>query len=167
MNLAGPTGPHSISCALSVSALYLLAAPSTSEEARTEIFDRAKAGENVPVAVVKKIIAGKKANNKADKKRKAINARPLPDIVDGCTAVVRRRIEDTILELNRYTPKKRRASLERLFAALTNIIAGLEHKALPAAEEDAAEVEKRKSLYEAAQNGSEPVAALLKVEAAS
>jgi hypothetical protein len=153
---------------ISISALYLLAAPSTSEEARTEILGRAKAGENVPVAAVKKIIAGKRANNKADVKRKTINAKPLPDIVDGCIAVVRRRIEDTVLELNRYTPKKRHASLERLFAGLTDTITDLEHKTLPAAEENAAMVaEKGKALSRGTEKGSEPVTAVLKQETAA
>jgi ribosomal protein S14 len=39
-----------------VSALYLLAAPSTPKEARTEVIERAQAGETVPVAEVKRTI---------------------------------------------------------------------------------------------------------------
>jgi hypothetical protein len=112
---------------------------------------------------VKKAIAG----DKVIAKRKTINAKPLPDIVDGCVATVRRRIEDTVLELNRPRAKKCRPELERLFAALADAIADLERKALPAEEETAAEAAKCKALYQAAENGSEAVAALLKVEAAS
>jgi hypothetical protein len=62
-----------------------------------------------------------------------------------CIAAVHRRIEDTVLEINRYGPSKRRAQLERLFAGLTDIVEDLERKALPAGEEAAAEVEKPKS----------------------
>jgi hypothetical protein len=44
---------------LPISALYLLAAPSTPETARTEIVDRAKAGESFSVEDIKKAIANK------------------------------------------------------------------------------------------------------------
>jgi hypothetical protein len=44
-----------------LSSLYLLAAPSTPDEVRTEIFERVKAGETVSVAGVKDAIAGAKA----------------------------------------------------------------------------------------------------------
>jgi hypothetical protein len=144
-----------------VSALYLLAAPGTPEQARFEVVERAKAGEIVPVTDVKKTIAGKKSNSKSNGKQKTINAKPLPDVVDGCIAVVRRRIEDTVVELSRHSAK-RRAQLERLFAALTDAITDLERKVLPAADGDAAvSAEKRKAIYQSAENGSEPVAALL------
>jgi len=42
---------------LPISGLYLLAAPSTPPEARDEIVERAKAGETIPVAEVKRTIA--------------------------------------------------------------------------------------------------------------
>jgi hypothetical protein len=42
---------------LPVSALYLLAAPSTPEEARAEVIARAEAGERMPVAEVKRVVA--------------------------------------------------------------------------------------------------------------
>jgi hypothetical protein len=45
---------------LPLSGLYLLAAPSTSDEARTEIIERAQAGERVPVAEVKRTIEAAK-----------------------------------------------------------------------------------------------------------
>jgi hypothetical protein len=44
---------------LPVSALYLLAAPSTSEDARAEIIARAEAGEAIPVAEVKRVVRGR------------------------------------------------------------------------------------------------------------
>jgi hypothetical protein len=44
-----------------ISALYLLAAPSTPEEARTEIIERVEAGEPVSVAEVKQTIAAQRA----------------------------------------------------------------------------------------------------------
>src|SRR5262249_44039327 len=47
---------------LPVTALYLLAAPSTPETLRAEILDRAKAGEDVFVEDVKKAIAGAKTD---------------------------------------------------------------------------------------------------------
>jgi Protein of unknown function (DUF3102) len=142
---------------LPVSVLHLLAAPSTPEPVRTEILNLAKAGKGVSVEDVKAAIADAKFDKapttKAESKSAksaGVNAKPLPDIVDGCVAVVRRRIEDTILELNRRTPPKRRAELERLFAGLADIIADLEQKALPAAEEDvAASAAKGKALYAA------------------
>ena len=42
---------------LPVSSLYLLAAPSTPKEARTEIIQRAEAGEKISGATVKETIA--------------------------------------------------------------------------------------------------------------
>jgi hypothetical protein len=152
---------------ISISALHILAAPSTPEEARDEIIERAKAGENIPVADVKETIARAKTSDKGNRAPRTLNPKPLPDIVDGCIAAVRRRIEDTVLELIRYTPSKRRAQLERLFAALADTITDLERKALPPAEEDAVAIaEKREAFCQAAENGSEPVAALLKQETA-
>jgi len=41
---------------LPLSGLYLLAAPSTPQEARDEIIERAQAGETIPVAEAKRII---------------------------------------------------------------------------------------------------------------
>jgi hypothetical protein len=50
---------------LSVSALYLLSAPSTSDEARTEILERAEAGETIPVKEVKRSVRRKKTDASA------------------------------------------------------------------------------------------------------
>jgi hypothetical protein len=49
---------------LPVSALYLLAAPSTPEAAREEIVKRAKGGERVPVAEVKQVIETEKGKTR-------------------------------------------------------------------------------------------------------
>jgi hypothetical protein len=130
-----------------------------------KIIERARAGENLPVADVKKTIARAKINDKSNRLPRTLNPKPLRDIVDGCIAAVRRRIEDTVLELNRYTPSKRRAQLERLFAGLGGTIQDIENKALAAGGEDAAAIaDKRKALSQTAEKSSEPVAALLKEE---
>jgi hypothetical protein len=60
---------------LPMSALYLLAAPSTPEEARTEIIDRAAAGEPVSSDEVKETIA----RAKQEKDGENVNAKPEPD----------------------------------------------------------------------------------------
>jgi hypothetical protein len=53
---------------LPVSALYLLAAPSTPESARGEIMQRAKGGETLPVAEVKKIVDKHKPARRREQK---------------------------------------------------------------------------------------------------
>jgi hypothetical protein len=63
---------------LPASALYLIAAPTTSETVRTEVIERARAGEKVFVADVKKAIAGTRTN----KVPKTINANPVSDVVN-------------------------------------------------------------------------------------
>jgi hypothetical protein len=55
---------------LPLSGLYLLAAPSTPQEARDEIIERAQAGETVPVAEVKRIIEDTKDRKQPSSKRK-------------------------------------------------------------------------------------------------
>jgi Protein of unknown function (DUF3102) len=57
---------------LPVSALYLLAAPSTPDAARDEIIERAKAGEAMPVKKVKRVIEAAKGKGKT--KRRASKA---------------------------------------------------------------------------------------------
>jgi hypothetical protein len=59
-----------------VSALYLLAAPSTPKEARTEVIERAQAGETVPVAEVKRTIERTKGRKLASSKRKPTTKPP-------------------------------------------------------------------------------------------
>jgi Protein of unknown function (DUF3102) len=57
---------------LSVSALYLLAAPSTPEAARTEVIERAKAGETLAVAEVKRVV------ERAKGRQQSAHKPPLP-----------------------------------------------------------------------------------------
>src|SRR5262249_46758360 len=54
-------------------ALYLLAAPSTPQEARDEIIERAEAGETVPVAEVNRTI--KRAKGRKQRSSKSRNSR--------------------------------------------------------------------------------------------
>jgi Protein of unknown function (DUF3102) len=56
---------------LPVSSLYLLAAPSTHDEARESIIARAQAGEALPIAEVKRVIADKRARQQAKAERRA------------------------------------------------------------------------------------------------
>jgi len=53
---------------LPISGLYLLAAPSTPEPAKTEILERAAAGEDLPIAEVKRVVKKHKASKPAKKK---------------------------------------------------------------------------------------------------
>jgi hypothetical protein len=130
---------------LPVTALYLLAAPSTPETLRTEILERAKAGNGVSVEDVKEAIADGKTD-----KAPSVNAKPLPDIVDGCVAAVRRRIEDTVTQIRSRHKNKSRQRIERLFAALTDTLTDLEHKVLPSTEDDADASAARRKLHYAA-----------------
>src|SRR5262249_50333850 len=81
---------------LPVSTLYLIAAPGTPDAARNEIIDRATAGEPITREIAQEVIANTKGA------ASAVNAKPLPDIVDGCTAAVRRRIADTVVEIRNH-----------------------------------------------------------------
>jgi hypothetical protein len=133
---------------LPVTALYLLAAPSTPEAVRTEILGRAKTGDDVSVEDVKEAIAGTRA-------ARSVNAKPLPDIADGCVAAVHRRIEDAITEIQSRYKGKSRTKIERLFAALTDTLADLEHKTLPPAKDDTGtSAAERKAHYAAIEDRS-------------
>jgi hypothetical protein len=59
---------------LSVSALYLLAAPSTPEAAQTEVIERAKAGETLPIAEVKRVVEQAKGREQPANKRNGKSA---------------------------------------------------------------------------------------------
>jgi hypothetical protein len=59
---------------LPVSAIYLLAAPSTPIEARTEIIEAAKAGESIPIAKVKTAIARARGRPSTSKPKTAPSA---------------------------------------------------------------------------------------------
>src|SRR5262249_52299428 len=65
---------------LPVSAIYLLAAPSTPEPAKTEIIERAKAGEAVRVTEVKRVVERHKPPSSKPRKAKRAKAagRPQP-----------------------------------------------------------------------------------------
>jgi hypothetical protein len=65
-----------------VSSLYLLAAPSTPEEVRDEIFDRAEAGERISATEAKKAIAGKRAPGQARLSQNAAEKIPAPIITN-------------------------------------------------------------------------------------
>ena len=52
---------------LPISAIYLLATPSTPEAAKIEIVERAQAGEPLPVAEIKHLVQKHRANGKAHK----------------------------------------------------------------------------------------------------
>jgi hypothetical protein len=58
---------------VSISALYLLAAPSTPEEVRAEIIKRAEAGENLPIAEIKRTIKSSKKPATPKKTRSEAN----------------------------------------------------------------------------------------------
>src|SRR5262249_30662568 len=58
--------------------LYLLAAPSTPQEARDEIIERAQAGETIPVAEAKRIIEHAKDQQQPRKRTKPQAAQPPP-----------------------------------------------------------------------------------------
>jgi len=63
---------------LPVSALYLLAAPSTPEPAKTEVIERAQAGEAIPVAEVKRVVERHKPPSRKPSKAKPAKAAPPP-----------------------------------------------------------------------------------------
>src|SRR5262249_47237592 len=94
---------------LPVSALYLLAAPSTPEAAKTEILERAKAGESLPVEEVKRVVdsaKGRKPRNLA----RAMHHRRMKlgdDVVDALknTSLGNARELDELVRLNRGAPK--------------------------------------------------------------
>src|SRR5262249_11170972 len=64
------------------SILYLLAAPSTPQEARDEIIARAEAGEEITVAKTKTAIAKRKRKPNQPSPRKAGKRTPADDIID-------------------------------------------------------------------------------------
>jgi hypothetical protein len=153
---------------LPTTALYVLAAPSTPETARAEILDRAKAGEKFTVESVKDEVAEAKDEvaekakpnpevepkteppTKAKKKSKStsVNPKPLPDIADKCVDAVRRRVEDTVLEIRNHHSAAG-SKLERLFAALTDVVEDIRRKSLVEDESAEASAQKRKADYAA------------------
>jgi gas vesicle protein len=75
---------------LPVSALYLLAAPSTPKEARDKIIERAQAGETIPVAEVKRTIEHAKGRRKA--------AAKVPPKANSRVAQVKERVSERVRE---------------------------------------------------------------------
>jgi Protein of unknown function (DUF3102) len=116
---------------LPLSGLYLLAAPSTPQEARDEIIERAQAGEKIPVAEAKRIIEHAKNQQQPRKRTKPQAAQPPPrDDIGPASAGEAERLRVRIEEL--HADKRR----------LETKIAGLE-----------SEVEEAKA---AAKPGSKP-----------
>jgi Protein of unknown function (DUF3102) len=171
---------------LPVSALYLLAAPSTSDAVRTEILNCAKAGESFSIEKVKEAVAGSKDETVADDKPPCaaetasatpinpapaatshrVNSKPPPDIVNINVEAVRRRIGDAVCELNRRNrgkPTKCRAELERLFVGLIDAVEDFQKQALPPTDEDEAASSKQRKAINTADEG--PVAANAKLTA--
>jgi len=70
---------------LPISALYLLAAPSTPKEARNEISERAKAGEKIKVAEVKRVVEHHKPTATKRKRER----HPAANRIPGCAEVAR------------------------------------------------------------------------------
>jgi len=107
---------------LPVSAIYLLAAPSTPKKASDEVIKRAEAGENVPFAEVKQTIEDAKELAPAPKgrKRPSRKAKPSPSpqsrqnaTVSKKLATYKRRIADLEAERKRLQQSVRKAELER------------------------------------------------------
>jgi len=116
---------------LPISALYLLAAPSTPQEARDEIIELAQAGEKIPVVEAKRIIEHAKNQQQPRKRTKPQAAQPPPrDDIGPASAGEAERLRVRIEEL--HADKRR----------LETKIAGLE-----------SEVEEAKA---AAKPGSKP-----------
>jgi len=116
---------------LPLSGLYLLAAPSTPQEARDEIIERAQAGEKIPVVEAKRIIEHAKNQQQPRKRTKPQAAQPPPrDDIGPASAGEAERLRVRIEEL--HADKRR----------LETKIAGLE-----------SEVEEAKA---AAKPGSKP-----------
>jgi hypothetical protein len=112
---------------LPVSALYLLAAPSTPEAAKTEIIARAQAGEVVPIAEVKVVVerhrqpSSKRRTESAKRKRRSSQEvrleaffESLLFVTTACTASVEMEIPD----LNEKQRNKAIAQLKEASAAL-------------------------------------------------
>src|SRR5262249_44018769 len=112
---------------LPLSGLYLLAAPSTPQEARDEIIERAQAGETIPVAEAKRIIEHSKDQQQPRKRTKPQAAQPPPrDDIDPASAGELARLRDRVEELQ---AEKRRLQIK---------IGALESAAKPAPESKSA-----------------------------
>jgi hypothetical protein len=83
------------------------------------------------------------------RKPKTVNAKPLPDIVDGCVAVVCKRIDDTIVEIQHRHKHEARRMIERLSAALADALIDRTNKALASADGTDVSAAERKAYYAA------------------
>jgi hypothetical protein len=100
-----------------VSALYLLAAPSTPSEARDAIIERAQAGETVPVAEAKRIIKNAKSKDLEDRERPAKERKNFlePFRIPSSAEVARReKLGSTTVNKLRGTSLGRAAELDEL-----------------------------------------------------
>lgn len=90
MNVADKFGDKSEKFSeLPVSTLYLLAAPSTPEEAVTEIEEKLDAGERVTVKQVKEVIELKKPQPKEERRERTASGLPRMGMVDRAAPQVR------------------------------------------------------------------------------
>lgn len=64
---------------LPISAFYLVAAPSTPVEARTELIERAAGGEGLPVAEVRRVIGEARGQKRPPPKKATAQATPAPE----------------------------------------------------------------------------------------
>jgi Protein of unknown function (DUF3102) len=119
---------------LPLSGLYLLAAPSTPQEARDEIIERAQAGETIPVAEAKHIIEHAKDQQQPCKRTKPQAAQPPPrDDIDPASAGELARLRDRIEGLQ---AEKRRLQIK--IGALENEVEEAKTAAKPAPESKSA-----------------------------
>jgi gas vesicle protein len=101
---------------LPVSALYLLAAPSTSKEARDKIIERARAGESLPVAEVKRTIEHAKGRRKAAAKVPPKANSRVAQVNERVSERVREEAEKTkpLREIEKLQDQKRKLEIENL-----------------------------------------------------
>lgn len=113
-------------CNLPVSVLYLLAAPSTPAEARTEIVERAQAGEPVSVEEVKQTIETAKGREQPARKPPAspVPRKPLRDDIGSNSASEVARLQARIDELQ---ADKRRLEI-KIIGQETPLVEGQEWK---------------------------------------
>lgn len=107
---------------LPVSSLYLLAAPSTPEEARTEVMERAEAGEALTQAQIKEIVDDAVIASRADVEAQLRRAR---DDADRRVAEVRAEYDGKLLIED---PAELQAEINKIVAPLHKQIDDLESK---------------------------------------
>jgi len=119
---------------LPLSGLYLLAAPSTPQEARDEIIERAQAGETIPVAEAKRIIEHAKNQQQPRKRTKPQAAQPpARDDIGPASAGELARLRDRVEELQ---AEKRRLQIK--IGALESEVEEAKTAAKPAPESKSA-----------------------------